>query len=414
MKNPLLALAVFLLCTTAFSESPHPNTVIFYYGWFPGNWNKQNAATGLPQLFPNNQCGTITSTHSHTASIPNDIASTYFPALGAYSTSTSSVLKAHRRKITLAGIKAVALSYGRNGQPSLDLIHTIYQRLTNRSVIRIAFAIRNYKPNPDGIQRTSETVKEDILNLLAQTGGATGKQYRVRFNNYIGSTNFRPVFYVFAPNDPQGGCGPGGGDDNWGDWGCIFTAVSRGWQPEPFIVLGQNANTATNVKANGFDGGYDYSPAINHSAAFYAANADDAWNIDNNWMYSAGVAPGYNTNRSKNDSNCRSRNADEYSIELTNARAAGPHFIDVISFNEWNEGTQIEPAMTQRNAMSGIYVNNSQALCGNPSDCGYQYLGYQGTMDYPTGPNIYLNVTADFIGRTTLWNPRKPVEVLGN
>lgn len=414
MKNQFLVILISLLCVTVCADSPHPNTVIFYYGWFPGNWNKQDAATGLPQLAPDNQCRTVSSTHSHSASIPNDIASSFFPAIGPYSTSTRSVLKAHRKKITAAGIKAVALSYGRNAPPSLDLIQSIYDRLTKRSALRIAFAIRNYQPNPDGVLRTSETVKEDIINLLARTGGASGKQYRVRFNNYIGSNNFRPVFYLFAPNNPQGGCGPGGGDDNWGDWGCIFTAVNRGWQSEPFIVLGQNASTTTNVKANGFDGGYDYSPAINHTAAFFTANADDAWNVDNNWMYSAGVAPGYNTKRSKNDTGCRPRNPVEYSTELVNARTAGPHFINVISFNEWNEGTQIEPATTQNNAMSGIYVNNSATPCGTPSDCGFQYLGYQGTTQYPSGSNIYLSVTSDFIGQSTLWNPRNPVDVLDN
>jgi glycoprotein endo-alpha-1,2-mannosidase len=404
------AVLVFIAVALLFASAPNQYTLIHYYGWFPGNWYVKGGtgttAPGQQNISPSNQCGSSVGTHQHSASIPNDIAAVYYPVRGKYSSSDTTLLNAHRDYITTAGVKAAILSYGQDGQPSLSLIQTIATQLYTSSSIRIAFGIRDY------YGRKYWTVQTDIQELLSRT---QGKQYRVKFNTYVDDSNtYRPVFYLYAPEGENGASRGGCGEDvPWGDWGCIFRQDERGWQPEPFIVLGHNAGSITRVIDNGFDGGYDYSPGVFHSASFYSDKSSNAW--DGNWMYSAGVAPGYNTRRSKNDA-CRVRTpngTNSYTEELTNARSAQPHFINVISFNEWNEGSQIEPAQTNSSAWSGFYVKQAPP-CTSPPDCGYQYIGYLGTTQYPTGPNIYLNVTRNTIGDSSLWSPRTLFPIFNN
>ncbi len=402
-----VAVLVIVMVALLYASAPNPYTLIHYYGWFPGNWDYQDGGRGLPQISPGSQCGSTSGTHSHSASTPNDIAAVYWPVQGRYSSANNSVLSAHRSNISTAGVKAAILSYGQVGQPNLDLIQQIATQLYTGSSIRIALGIRNYSG------RSYSKVQTDIRELLTRT---QGKQYRVKYNTYVDNSNaYRPVFYLFAPDTQPGGCGEG----IWGDWGCIFRADKRSWQPEPFIVLGHGATSFSSVTDNGFDGSYTYSPTVLHSAAYYNDRSNDAWATQDNWMYSAGVAPGYNARRSKNDY-CRVRTPNgtgSFNEELTNARSAQPHFINVISFNEWNEGTQIEPAITNQNGWSNVYVRQPPSSCSNPPnppDCGYQYIGYLGTTQYPTGSNIYLNVTRNTVGDSTLWTPRIAFLILNN
>lgn len=101
---------------------------------------------------------------------------------------------------------------------------------------------------------------------------------------------------------------------------------------------------------------------------------------------------------------CKERDQSSYITELQDARLARPHFISVVSFNEWGEGSQIEPAKTNSStSMSGI-VSPDKA----PFTNFFEYLGYRGTsLNYP---NLYLDITDTQIGAGT-WSPRVSIPV---
>jgi hypothetical protein len=400
MRTKTLIFTAFLVSLPIIATAAPPNQYVhvYYYGWYPGNWNRADSKTGkvtpTSQITPSTQCATIMSgTHSHNTQTANDISASYYPVEGRYSVSNTTTLAHHRSDINQTGAKAVILSYGQGGNPTLGSITTIANNLSQSSPLRMAFAIRNYS------NRDFASVQDDIKALR---GATRRKQYKIKKKTWVDRRDvFRPVFYLFAPNDAplDGGCGE---SVPWGDWGCIFKPGNRGWD-RPFVVLGHNA-TATRLTDNGFDGFYGYSPAVRQTAQFYIDQVADAQAA--NALYSAGISPGYNTKRTKDDF-CLPRNPEAYAAELTEAANAGPDFISVISFNEWNEGTQIEPAQTQGNAFSNVKVGCS----GGNLDCNYEYIGYQGGGSYSTGSDIYLNVTRDFIGDSTLWSPEVPAVV---
>ncbi len=166
----------------------------------------------------------------------------------------------------------------------------------------------------------------------------------------------------------------------------------------------------TYINDAGFDGFYNYSPATAQPQSYYTNLTNQAWNNPEPFIYSAGVSPGYNTWRTKNDA-CLERNVSRFRTQLDRAKAPEPHFISVISFNEWGEGTQIEPAITQANGISGVYVakKSNPANCNaqDPPDCSYQYLGYVGDATNPTSSTVYLQINATKVGFQK-WEPRIP------
>lgn len=83
---------------------------------------------------------------------------------------------------------------------------------------------------------------------------------------------------------------------------------------------------------------------------------------------------------------------------------AQPHFISVVSFNEWGEGSQIEPAKTNSTTAKSGTISPDMA----PFTQFFEYLGYKGSSS--NYPNLYLDVTDNQIGAGT-WSPRESIPV---
>ncbi len=362
-------------------------THIYYYGWYPENWTSPNQCWSL---FPTlaNQCvgpeGQSCSRHRHIGGSSQDIAAVFFPSLGQYSTSNSTVLLRHRDNVDNAGAKSVILSYAPGSPPTLGLITQISQTFATRS-IKSSVAFRDYSG------RTASSVQQEMRNLMLSGSPriAVSHQYRVKLFTQPdpdSGSEFRPVFYFYAPRlTPT-------------DWQSIFPSHRAFRQNNDFIALAGTPSLPYIVN-NGFDGYYRYAPAQPVSGTVYRNETRRAWN--NDLIYSAGVAPGYNAKRTKNDV-CRARVFGVFAQELRTARAPSsqwsPHFVSVISFNEWQEGTQIEPAVTLSNGLSGVFVSSSLP------DGGYQYLAYGlGPKKYH---NFYLDVMDNNVGPGR-WLPKR-------
>lgn len=89
-------------------------------------------------------------------------------------------------------------------------------------------------------------------------------------------------------------------------------------------------------------------------------------------MFVPSVGPGYidETVRPWNTANTRHRrHGNYYEVAWRTALKSQPSIISITSFNEWHEGTQIEPAEPKRTEK-------------------FTYLDYE-----PEGPYFYLNLT---------------------
>lgn len=94
-------------------------------------------------------------------------------------------------------------------------------------------------------------------------------------------------------------------------------------------------------------------------------------------LFIPSVGPGYDDTRVRpwNGDNVRSRaDGDYYRREFKAAMEVGPDFISITSFNEWHEGTQIEPAVPKTDTINDFTYKT-----------------------YNEGPNQYLALTRSLL-----------------
>src|SRR5581483_12271875 len=121
------------------------------------------------------------------------------------------------------------------------------------------------------------------------------------------------------------------------DWAPVLQAVTG------IQVLAQTTNVAR-AQAAHFAGIYTYDVASFGPSTFgpLCARAHKA-----GLLCAPSVGPGYNALRATGDTRQRGRNdGATYDAMWKSAIQAGADRVTITSYNEWHEGTQIEPAMT--------------------------------------------------------------------
>lgn len=104
---------------------------------------------------------------------------------------------------------------------------------------------------------------------------------------------------------------------------------------------------------SGFDGVYTYYATDGFHFGSTTSNwlAISEYARDNNLIFIPCVGPGYIDTRIRpwNEKNTRARQHGRYYERMFNsAMEVHPDFIGITSFNEWHEGTQIEPAIPKK------------------------------------------------------------------
>jgi glycoprotein endo-alpha-1,2-mannosidase len=252
---------------------------------------------------------------------PGEIASDYYPARGPYSSSDVRVLRAQLREIAAAGVDTVIVSWwGRDSgdDARLDAIRVE----ASRYALRIAVHLEPYPG------RTAASVATDVLHL--RTHGITD------------------VFVYDATRTPAS------------EWA---TAL----EPVPGIRVFANTGLPGFAKAGHFDGLYTYDAYLYDGTSFPRICAS-AHRLG--LVCAPSVGPGYDARRATGDVRVRDRRAGaRYDVMWRRALAARADVVTVTSYNEWHEGTQIEPAR----AVGRPYASYDGAwgLRGKPAEKAY-------------------------------------------
>jgi glycoprotein endo-alpha-1,2-mannosidase len=262
--------------------APGHQTSIFYYPWY-----------GTPKFD-----GSYLHWDQNGHVPPLDLATSYYPARGPYSSADPKVVAAQMRDIAGAGIKEVISSWW--GWGSLeDRRLPMIVRMARQLGLRVAAQIEPY----DG--RTAASVASDLTHL-----------------RQLGITRF----YVYHPFEI---------DD--ADWATLLSSLSG------IQVFGQTANVAR-AQAAHFTGLYTYDIATFGAPTLgpLCARAHTA-----GLLCAPSVGPGYDALRATGDTHVRTRDGGQtYDAMWKAAIQAGADRVTITSYNEWHEGTQIEPAMT--------------------------------------------------------------------
>ena len=317
MRRLVFALILASLCAPAVAQAD-ARVSAFYYPWYE--------TAGHDGAFVH------WSQRGHVP--PDDIASAYYPARGLYSSADALVVAAQMDEIRGAGIGELAVSWwGRGSEEDARLPMLLADARADG--ITVAAHIEPYQG------RTVTTVVDDVA--------------------YLRGFGIRTV-YVYRPFDLP-----------VADWAAAHDALHAGG-----ATLYAQTALAGAAAAAGFDGLYTYD-IVTYRGSIFTRLCGEAH--AQHLLCAPSVGPGYDARRGSGDPVVKlRRHGATYDAMWRAAITAHADRVTITSYNEWHEGTQIEPA-----APRGRHGH-------------FRYLGYDGAWG-----RFGADAETAYLDRTRYW-----------
>lgn len=319
---------------------PSPRMAAFYYPWyftpeFDGVWDHWE---GFP---------------------PEDISSDFYPLLGPYSMSDPEVLAQHFAWLRQAGVGLIISSWwGKYNRTDTAL--PLMLDIADHYGIKIAFHIEPYSG------RSAANLMRDIHYIYDQYGSHPAFYWTTETSRYSPEGQPKGLFFLWASvvSDsknivPQ---------DYWKE------ALDSLHAEDPGAIVVTDQNDPAWVTGSHFDGSYKYGVLDADSSGY-----DFARSLPLDTWYIAGINPGFSAKRIGGETwtDTPRRDGETYQDRWERMFEVGvePALVAVTTFNEWHEGTQIEPAVPGMNRQVTTYP----------------YLDYE-----PLAPEAYLDLTREW------------------
>jgi glycoprotein endo-alpha-1,2-mannosidase len=297
MRRLPIALALAALCLPASAQAA-TRVSAFYYPWYA-----TSAEDGAYQHW---------SQHGHAP--PDDIAAAFYPARGIYSSTDRLVTAEQMDELHVAGVDEVAVSWWGRGSAEDTRLPSVISAARAHG-LTVAAHLEPY---------TGRTVASTVADV-----------------RYLRSLGIR-TFYVYRALELPSL-----------DW----AAANGALRSEGLTMIAQTALVGA-AAAAGFDGVYTYDIVVYGGDKFMRLCRQTH---KLHLLCAPSVGPGYDARRGSGDPKVKlRRNGATYDHMWRAAIAAGADRVTITSYNEWHEGTQIEPA-----ALPGRHGR-------------YRYLSYDG------------------------------------
>lgn len=308
MRTKLSFLLCLLLLFNQAALAENGKTVfIFYYGWYANPFYDDEWLHW--QEFNHNP--------------PWDIASSFYPKLGSYSSADVAVLDQHMKWIESAGIDVLIYSWW--GQDDLTDRNTrLVLDAASDHNLKLSFLIEPY------LGRTTRSICEDIEYLHREFGNHPAIFRVSRPTEYGNNPRLRSMIFVYAPEYPDHE---------------LMMLADQIHDSEYDSILLLHSTDVSAVDRTHADGIFAYE-AYQSLMHFYEGIAGAA--VKKNVIFIPCVSPGFNINRtlgSRSQIFRPRRNGQTYDLWWEKVLISDTDFVSIISFNEWHEGTQIEPAI---------------------------------------------------------------------
>lgn len=300
---------------------------------------------------------------------PDDIGANFYPKLGCYSSRDPVTMESHMVQLRKAGVGVIAVSWYPSGMADdegtpPDLLIPQLLDTAQKYAIKVAVHIEPYR------RRTPQTVRGDlkyihkhysthpaIYKLQSQKQGDTRRLLAVYiYDSYLSPAHeWAKVFKTdgtLSVRDTE--------------YDCVAISLLVEEKHKQFVLEG------------GFDGFYTYfaSDGFSHGSSPKNWQALSRFAEENQILFIPSMGPGYEDTRVRpwNSRNSKGRRDGQYYKAMFDSALRHHHgaILSITSFNEWHEGTQIEPAVPR-------------------SSRGYTYMDYS-----PHSPDYYLELTRGF------------------
>ena len=281
---------------------------------------------------------------------PLSIPSNYFPSLGLYSSQHKSTIKKHLKMISDCNIDAIIVPWdGPNRKQTQEMDKSfiddslkIIMELAPDFSIKVGVLLTNY------IDRNNETEIEDI------------KYYLEQYNEASLKINDKPVIITGCSIEQE--------------------VIDKYCSSVYFVGFGKDLNDALTSYDNGYDGFTSYS--LNNENTFL--NDLQKWEYISNVLYDHGmnfipsISPGLNESAFNIQLIYRAKSREGgkfYNNQWKQAFKTEADFILINSFNNWFDGTVIEPVSNTKN-----FPLNNDIWAGD-------------------NPNIFLDITKEWVDK---------------
>jgi glycoprotein endo-alpha-1,2-mannosidase len=348
---------------------PSPRVAAFYYPWYgsdevDGSWIHWDQAGYHP---------------------PSGIGSDFYPLLGPYSSIDRAVVAQHFGWLREAGVGVIVSSWWGRGSRE-DRAVPILLEVAEDYGIQVAFHLEPY----DG--RSSHSLLRDVEYLYDNYGDSPAFFRTQAPSRWSPDNKAKGLFYLWSACCPDGSSEPVEPDY----WREALDAIHA--LPDGGLVL-SDVNVAEWVDGGHFDGLYNYGVLdkdVKQGYLWAQSIPPGAW-------YVPGINPGFSAQRIRYpaDLDTPRRDGETYHDRWSSALGVGvePEIVTITTFNEWHEGTQIEPAAPDMTDASGHAYQDYDPM---PPD-GYLILtsqwvnSFQG-MSWPENDllSIRLSTTSDW------------------
>ena len=308
---------------------------------------------------------------------PVHIHSAHYPLRGLYSCTDTRVLTRQMKEISSAGITGLIIVYD-----PLHVLSMFKKRTKERSRfvkriadtaarfnMKVSFALQKYK------QRTPLSVREDIRDLVSWC-----QQSWQRFPGPVS----KPIIYIYdAHHHPAA------------EWAKVLKLDGVPKDPsirgtrDDAVVLGHYVahDDRQYLLDGGFDGFYTYfaSDGVTEGADTREWKQMSDWAHQHGLHFVPTIGPGYDDTKLRPWNRKALQQRDKgayYSGMFDKAVGSAPLLVTIASYNDWDHGTQIEPAADMHNLPRGINLPYKQ------------YLAYP---DY--NPHFYLDLTKKLVSK---------------
>eukprot|EP00927_Polykrikos_kofoidii_P077259 TRINITY_DN74218_c0_g1_i1.p1 TRINITY_DN74218_c0_g1~~TRINITY_DN74218_c0_g1_i1.p1 ORF type:complete len:981 (+),score=106.05 TRINITY_DN74218_c0_g1_i1:74-3016(+) len=334
-----------------------PDVHTFYYMWYAslqvdGRWAHWNHEV-IPHWDKNLAPRFAGGKHNPDE---GDIGSTFWPELGPYSSMDAHVVSVHMKQMRAASIGVAVLSWypprmhDAEGFRDHDVLLTMLLDVAKNEGMEVAIHIEPYKG------RTPESVRDDIADILQKYGDHPALHRRLPTGRHLKWLKQAspevihrrlPLIYVYDSyhNLPA----------SWAELLTPTGSISIRGTPLDAIMLclWVERPHESYLEFGGFDGAYTYFAAdgmvYGSSSANWPAMAANAKR--HGTMFVPSVGPGYNDKKVRpwNQASTRKRDGGKYFTRLLEkAVRTAPDVISLTSWNEWHEGTNIEPSVRRQ------------------------------------------------------------------
>jgi len=354
----ILFLCSFLLIfsfnqNSAYTEKVSYKIHTFYYNWYGSPEHDGRYFHWNHNIIPHWKDTTWNGAGAFAGG--DDIGANYYPELGCYSSNDPKIIAQHFKLMRKAKIGVCVISWwGKNsfGDKSIQK----YLQIAQEYGIKIAFHIEPF-------YGSIEELREQLEYIY----------YQYSSHPAIFKSKNKPLFYMYDSYKLSSK-----------DWSKLLKpkgdlSIRNTPLDATMIGLWVGKNDGKFFVKSGFDGFYTYFA----TDGFVYGSTTSNWQHLSHFakkhdlIFIPSVGPGYIDTRIRpwNDKNTRSRGDGTYYEKMfSSAAKLNPDYISITSFNEWHEGTQIEPAIPK-----SIYD--------------YTYEDYGKDVD----PHFYINMTRNLI-----------------